>query len=154
MRIFVTGASGWIGNPTVEQLLQAGHDVVGLARSDDAAEKVAATGASVLRGSLDDLAVLKGAAIDSDGVLHLAFRHDIAFTGDFAGAVEADRRAIETFGAALEGSDRPLVIASGTLGLPTGRSARSRTCRTPALTHASSMRTWRCRWPSVEFAPP
>jgi nucleoside-diphosphate-sugar epimerase len=121
MRIFVTGASGWIGNPTVEQLLQAGHDVVGLARSDDAAEKVAATGASVLRGSLDDLAVLKGAAIDSDGVLHLAFRHDIAFTGDFAGAVEADRRAIETFGAALEGSDRPLVIASGTLGLPTGR---------------------------------
>jgi nucleoside-diphosphate-sugar epimerase len=121
MRIFVTGASGWIGNPTVEQLLQARHDVVGLARSDDAAEKVAATGASVLRGSLDDLDVLKAAATESDGVLHLAFRHDIAFTGDFLGAVEADRRAIETLGAALEGSDRPLVIASGTLGLPTGR---------------------------------
>jgi nucleoside-diphosphate-sugar epimerase len=121
MRIFVTGASGWIGTPTVEQLVAAGHEVIGLARSDEAAAAVAAAGAGVLRGSLDDLDVLKDAAAQSDGVLHLAFRHDIAFTGDFAGAVEADRRAIETFGDALAGSDRPLVIASGTLGLPPGR---------------------------------
>lgn len=121
MRIFVTGASGWIGAPTVEQLVAAGHEVVGLARSDEAATTVAATGAAVQRGSLDDLDILRDAASASDGVLHLAFRHDIAFTGDFAGAVEADRRAIETFGDTLEGSDRPLVIASGTLGLTPGK---------------------------------
>jgi nucleoside-diphosphate-sugar epimerase len=121
MRIFVTGASGWIGAPTVEQLVGEGHEVVGLARSDEAAATVAATGATVLRGSLDDLDILRDAAAASDGVLHLAFRHDIAFTGDFAGAVAADRRAIETFGHALEGSNRPLVIASGTLGLTPGR---------------------------------
>jgi nucleoside-diphosphate-sugar epimerase len=121
MRIFVTGASGWIGAPTVEQLVGDGHEVVGLARSDEAAATVASTGATVLRGSLDDLDILRDAASASDGVLHLAFRHDIAFTGDFAGAVDTDRRAIETFGDALEGSNRPLVIASGTLGLPTGK---------------------------------
>ena len=121
MRIFVTGASGWIGAPTVGQLVEAGHEVVGLARSDEAAATVTAAGAKVLRGSLDDLDVLRAAASDSDGVIHLAFRHDIAFSGDFAGAVEADRRAIETFGDALAGSDRPLVIASGTLGLSPGR---------------------------------
>jgi nucleoside-diphosphate-sugar epimerase len=121
MRIFVTGASGWIGAPTVEQLVGDGHEVVGLARSDEAAATVAATGATVLRGSLDDMGALRDAASDSDGVLHLAFRHDIAFSGNFAAAVEADRRAIETFGDALEGSDRPLVIASGTLGLAPGR---------------------------------
>ena len=121
MRIFVTGASGWIGSPTVEQLVGEGHEVVGLARSDEAAATVAAAGATVLRGSLDDLDLLRSAASDSDGVLHLAFRHDIAFTGNFAGAVDADRRAIETFGDALAGSDRPLVIASGTLGLTPGK---------------------------------
>jgi nucleoside-diphosphate-sugar epimerase len=121
MRIFVTGASGWIGAPTAEQLVKAGHEVVGLARSDEAGTTVAATGATVLRGSLDDLEVLRAAAAESDGVIHLAFRHDIAFSGDFAGAVEADRRAIDTLGDALAGSDRPLVIASGTLGLSPGR---------------------------------
>jgi nucleoside-diphosphate-sugar epimerase len=121
MQIFVTGASGWIGVPTVEQLVADGHEVVGLARSEEAAATVAATGAKVLRASLDDLDALGEAASASDGVIHLAFRHDIAFSGDFVGAVAADRRAIETFGNALAGSDRPLVIASGTLGLPPGR---------------------------------
>src|SRR4051795_8985219 len=121
MRIFVTGASGWVGAPTVKQLIGAGHDVVGLARSDKAAATVAATGATVLRGNLDDLDLLRKAAAESDGVLHLAFRHDIAFTGNFAGAVESDRLAITTFGDALAGSDRPLVIASGTQGLPAGK---------------------------------
>src|SRR3954453_24015276 len=121
MRIFVTGTSGWIGALSVEQLLGAGHDVVGLARSDEAAATVAATGAMVLRGSLDDVDLLRKAATESDGVLHLAFRHDIAFTGNFAGAVESDRLAITTFGEALAGSNRPLVIASGTLGLPAGK---------------------------------
>ena len=121
MQVFVTGASGWIGSATVRELLDAGHQVVGLARSADAAAAVAAAGAEPLLGSLDDLDTLRAAAARSDGVVHLAFRHDIAFTGDFQGAVDSDRRAIEVFGDALEGSGRPLLIASGTLGLAPGR---------------------------------
>jgi nucleoside-diphosphate-sugar epimerase len=126
MRIFVTGASGWIGSAVVPALIGAGHDVVGLARSDTSAVALAAAGAEVRRGGLDDLDILRTAACDSDGVIHLAFKHDIAFTGNFLGAAEADRRAIETLGAALEGSDRPLVIASGTLGLASGRAGTER----------------------------
>jgi nucleoside-diphosphate-sugar epimerase len=121
MRIFVTGAAGWIGSAVIPELLEAGHDVVGLARSDSTAERVAGLGAEVQRGSLDDLDVLAGAAAASDGVIHLAFRHDLAFTGDFQGAAETDRRAIDTFGDSLAGSDRPFVIASGTLGIAPGR---------------------------------
>ncbi|GAA0606713.1 SDR family oxidoreductase [Sporichthya brevicatena] len=120
MRIFVTGASGWIGVPTVTRLLAAGHEVVGLARSDAAAAAIPA-GAEVVRGSLDDLDLLHAQAADSDGVVHLAFRHDIAFAGDFTGAVVSDRRAIDAFGDALKGSDKPFVLASGVLGLPGGR---------------------------------
>ncbi|NYJ74248.1 SDR family oxidoreductase [Allobranchiibius huperziae] len=120
MRVFVTGASGWIGSALVAELLAAGHDVVGLARSDTSAAAVTAAGAQVHRGGLDDLDALHQAAAGSDGVVHTAFKHDIAFTGDFQGAADADQRAIEAMGEALKGSDRPLVIASGLLGLRPG----------------------------------
>jgi len=121
MRYFVTGASGWIGSATVPGLLGAGHQVAGLARSDASAASLTAAGVEVHRGGLDDLDTLGEAAAAADGVIHLAFKHDIAFSGDYGGAADADRRAIETFGEALVGSDRPFVIASGTLGLPPGR---------------------------------
>jgi nucleoside-diphosphate-sugar epimerase len=126
MRVFITGASGWIGSAVVPELIASGHQVVGLARSDDSAAALAAAGAEVRRGSLDDLDTLRNAAAEADGVLHLAFKHDIAFSGDFMGAVDADHRAIEAFGDALAGSDRPLVIASGLLGLAPGRVATER----------------------------
>jgi nucleoside-diphosphate-sugar epimerase len=105
MRVFVTGASGWIGSAVVPELIGSGHQVLGLARSDSSAVTVAATGAEVLRGDLDDLDTLRA------GVIHLAFIHD--FT-QMETSIQADGRAIKTIGAALEGSDKPLVIASGT----------------------------------------
>ncbi|TDD87001.1 SDR family oxidoreductase [Actinomadura darangshiensis] len=122
MRVFVTGASGWIGSAVVPELIGANHQVVGLARSDASAAALEAAGAEVRRGSLDDLDVLRSAADDSDGVIHLAFKHDVAFgEGRFQDAADADRRAVEVFGDALAGSDRPFVLASGLLGLPPGR---------------------------------
>ena len=121
MRFFVTGASGWIGSAVVPELIGAGHQVTGLARSDASAEALEAAGARVQRGTLDDLDTLRDAAAASDGVIHLAFKHELAFSGDFDGAANADRRAVETFGDALAGSDRSLVIASGMLGLAPGQ---------------------------------
>src|SRR5579863_454805 len=129
MRVFVTGASGWIGSAVVPELVDAGHEVVGLARSDASAAALAAAGAAVERGGLDDLDVLRRAAAASDGVIHLAFKHEWMRTGDFQGAADADRRAVETLGDALAGSDRPLAIASGTLGLAPGRVATEQDAR-------------------------
>lgn len=121
MRVFVTGASGWLGSAVVPELLDAGHQVAGLARSDASAAALTEAGADVVRGTVDDLDVLRGAAAASDGVIHLAFKHDIAFSGDFRGAAEADRRAVDVFGEVLAGSDRPFVLASGLLGIAPGR---------------------------------
>ena len=131
MRFFVTGASGWIGSAVVPELIDAGHQVVGLARSDASATALSRAGAEAVRGTVDDLDLLRDAAAASDGVIHLAFKHDIAFTGDFQGAAEADRRAVDTFGDALAGTDRPFVLASGLAGLTPGRAVTERD--TPAL---------------------
>ena len=115
MRVFITGATGHIGAAVTAELLEAGHRVVGLARSEESAAALAARGAEAVRGSLDDLDALADVAASVDGVIHLAFKHELMASGDFASAVAADLGAVQTIGAALVGSDKPFVAASGTM---------------------------------------
>jgi nucleoside-diphosphate-sugar epimerase len=120
LRVFVTGASGWIGSALVPELLASGHHVEGLARSDESAARVLALGATVRRGDLGDLDVLRAAASGSDGVVHLGYQHDFS---QMERAARLDADAIDAFGDALAGTDRPLLVASGVLGLVDGRVA-------------------------------
>jgi nucleoside-diphosphate-sugar epimerase len=121
MRIFVTGASGWVGSAIVPELIRAGHQVLGLARSDASATSVSDMGADVLRGDLTDTAVLRAGALDSDGVIHLAF----VVPSVSEAATRTDATAVETFAASLAGSGKPLVVTGATVVTP-GRPATER----------------------------
>jgi nucleoside-diphosphate-sugar epimerase len=122
MRIFVTGASGWIGSAVVPELIGAGHQVLGLARSDASAKAITDMGADVLRGDLNDADILRAGALDSDGVIHLAFIHDRTRV---EAATQTDATAIETFAAGLAGSGKPMLISGATIVTP-GRPATER----------------------------
>ncbi len=120
MRVFVTGATGWVGSVVVDELLGAGHQVLGLSRSEEKAAMLAAKGAAVLHGTLDDLGQLAAAAGDADAVIHLAFNHDFS---KFAENSEQERRAIAAMGEALIGTDKPILYTSGMARLAPGRVA-------------------------------
>ncbi|UBV18823.1 SDR family oxidoreductase [Mycolicibacterium fortuitum] len=134
MRIFVTGASGFIGSAVVPELIDAGHQVLGLARSDASAAALRAAGADVHCGVLEDPDSLRSGAQAADGVVHLAFVHDF---NEFAAASDIDRRAIEALGETLAGSDRPLVVASGITGIRLGEVSTEDDAVTPGLPRVS-----------------
>jgi nucleoside-diphosphate-sugar epimerase len=120
MRIFITGATGWVGSAVVKDLIAAGHEVAGLARSPVGAERLTAAGAQVVSGSIEDIDVLRTAARAADAVIHTAFNHDWS---RFAENCAADKHAIEALGAELEGTERPLIVTSGVALLAPGRLA-------------------------------
>jgi len=134
MRILVTGATGWVGSAVVDDLLKAGHKVTGLARSKEKAASLAAKGATVIDGSLEDLGTLRDAASVADAVIHTAFNHDFS---KFLESAEQDRKVIDVLGRTLEGSDRPLLVTSGLSGLPKG--ATEADSPNPAVPRKSEM---------------
>ena len=135
MRVFVTGASGFIGSAIIPELVKAGHQVIGLARSDTAAKAVIATGAEVHRGDLEDLESLRSGAAKSDGVIHCGFNHDFS---KYQANCEADRQAIEAIGSVLAGSNRPLLVSSGTALITPGRLGTEADAFTPMHPRAAS----------------
>jgi nucleoside-diphosphate-sugar epimerase len=145
MRIFVTGASGWIGSAVVPELIGAGHEVIGLARSDTAAAAIERQGATVRRGQLDDLTTLRDAAEDSDGVIHLAYAHEL---GQIGGA-PADAAAIDTFTSALDGTDKPLLVTGATITAP-GRAATEHDELVPEGPIAARIRNMRAALAAAE----
>jgi nucleoside-diphosphate-sugar epimerase len=157
MRVFVTGASGWIGSAVVPELVNAGHHVVGLARSEAAAAAIVAAGAETFRGSLDDPTGLVDGVARCDGVIHLGYNHD--FT-QMDRAAATDRAVVEAIGSALKDSERPFVVASGVLGLSTGRVATENDVPDPAVhprianvAYALSLAEHGVRSSAVRFAP-
>jgi nucleoside-diphosphate-sugar epimerase len=157
MRVFVTGASGFIGSAVIPELISAGHRVIGLARSEASAAKVAALGAEVQRGELSDLESLRAATAKSDGVVHLGFIHDFS---NFEASCRTDLQAVEAMGKVLEGTNKPFVTASGVLGVALGRLATEKddppdnlSPRTAGVKAALGFAARGVRTSAVRFAP-